>query len=56
MLAGTQCTQIVTEAAQNGMKSEAKYLFMPQGCAGTDASSARRSWAVTARPATAGGS
>jgi len=34
MLAGTQCTQIVTEAAQNGLKSEATYLFMPQTCAG----------------------
>jgi branched-chain amino acid transport system substrate-binding protein len=35
MLAGAQCTQIVTEAAQNGMKEEAKYLFMPQGCPGS---------------------
>jgi branched-chain amino acid transport system substrate-binding protein len=35
MLAGTQCTQIVTEAAQNGMQAKAKYMFMPQGCAGT---------------------
>ena len=34
MLAGTQCTQIVNEAAQNGLKAEAKYLFMPQTCAG----------------------
>ena len=34
MLAGTQCTQIVNEAAQNGMKSKAKYLFMPQTCPG----------------------
>jgi len=34
MLAGTQCTQIVTEAAQNGMKASAKYLFMPQTCPG----------------------
>src|SRR5947199_387207 len=34
MLAGTQCTQIVNEAAQNGMKASAKYLFMPQTCAG----------------------
>jgi hypothetical protein len=34
MLAGTQCTQIVTEAAQNGMKATTKYLFMPQTCAG----------------------
>jgi branched-chain amino acid transport system substrate-binding protein len=34
MLAGTQCTQIVTEAAQNGMKAQAKYLFMPQTCPG----------------------
>jgi branched-chain amino acid transport system substrate-binding protein len=35
MLAGTQCSQIVTEAAQNGMKEKAKYLFMPQTCAGS---------------------
>jgi branched-chain amino acid transport system substrate-binding protein len=34
MLAGTQCTQIVTEAAQNGMKAKAKYLIMPQSCPG----------------------
>jgi branched-chain amino acid transport system substrate-binding protein len=34
MLAGTQCTQIVTEAAQNGLKGKAKYLFMPQACPG----------------------
>jgi hypothetical protein len=35
MLAGTQCTQIVTEVAQSGMKERAKYLFMPQTCAGS---------------------
>jgi branched-chain amino acid transport system substrate-binding protein len=35
MLAGTQCTQIVTEAAQNGIKATAKYLFMPQTCPGS---------------------
>jgi ABC-type branched-subunit amino acid transport system substrate-binding protein len=34
MLAGTQCTQIVNEAAQNGLKSKAKYLFMPGTCPG----------------------
>jgi branched-chain amino acid transport system substrate-binding protein len=34
MLAGTQCTQIVIEAAQNGIKEHAKYLFMPQSCPG----------------------
>jgi branched-chain amino acid transport system substrate-binding protein len=34
MLAGTQCTQIVTEAAQNGIKDHAKYLFNSQGCPG----------------------
>jgi ABC-type branched-subunit amino acid transport system substrate-binding protein len=34
MLAGTQCTQIVVEAAQNGLKAKAKYLFMPGTCAG----------------------
>jgi branched-chain amino acid transport system substrate-binding protein len=33
MLAGAQCTQIVTEAAQDGLKTKAKYLFLPQGCA-----------------------
>ena len=36
MLAGTQCTQIVVEAAQNGMKKSAKYLFQPQTCPGVD--------------------
>jgi hypothetical protein len=35
MLAGTQCTQIITEAAENGMKTKAKYLFMPQTCPGS---------------------
>jgi branched-chain amino acid transport system substrate-binding protein len=35
MLAGTQCTQIITEAAENGMKAKAKYLFMPQTCPGS---------------------
>jgi branched-chain amino acid transport system substrate-binding protein len=35
MIAGTQCTQIVIEAAQNGMKETAKYLFMPQTCPGS---------------------
>jgi branched-chain amino acid transport system substrate-binding protein len=34
MIAGTQCTQIINEAAQNGMKERAKYLFMPQTCPG----------------------
>jgi len=34
MLAGTQCTQIVNEAAQNGLKAKAKYLFMPGTCPG----------------------
>ncbi|MPY93617.1 MAG: ABC transporter substrate-binding protein [Acidimicrobiia bacterium] len=34
MLAGTQCTQIVTEAARNGLNETAKYLFMPQSCPG----------------------
>jgi branched-chain amino acid transport system substrate-binding protein len=34
MIAGTQCTQIVVEAAQNGMKGKTKYLFMPQTCPG----------------------
>jgi branched-chain amino acid transport system substrate-binding protein len=35
MLAGAQCTQIVVEAAQNGMKGTTKYMFLPQGCAGS---------------------
>jgi hypothetical protein len=35
MLAGTQCTQIVSEAAQNGIKDHAKYLFNSQGCPGS---------------------
>jgi branched-chain amino acid transport system substrate-binding protein len=35
MTAGTTCTQAVTEAAQNGMKDKAKYLFQPNTCAGT---------------------
>ncbi len=34
MVAGTQCTQIVTEAAQSGLHEQAKYLFMPQSCPG----------------------
>ena len=34
MLAGTQCTQIVTEVANNGMKEKVKYKFMPQTCPG----------------------
>ena len=34
MLAGTQCTQIVNEIAQNGMKEKLKYAFMPQTCPG----------------------
>jgi branched-chain amino acid transport system substrate-binding protein len=34
MLGGAQCTQVILEAAQNGLKSKAKYLFMGQGCAG----------------------
>jgi hypothetical protein len=32
MLAGTQCTQIITEAAENGMKEDVKYLFQPSTC------------------------
>jgi branched-chain amino acid transport system substrate-binding protein len=35
MLAGAQCTQIINEAAQDGMNKKAKYLFLPQGCAGS---------------------
>jgi branched-chain amino acid transport system substrate-binding protein len=35
MLAGTQCTQIIVESAQNGMQKSAKYLFQPQTCPGS---------------------
>ncbi len=34
MTAGTSCTQAVTEAAQNGMKENVKYLFQPLTCTG----------------------
>ncbi|MEZ5265581.1 MAG: ABC transporter substrate-binding protein [Acidimicrobiales bacterium] len=37
MLAGVQCTQIVVEAANNGMKEAVKYKFMPQTCPGAGA-------------------
>jgi branched-chain amino acid transport system substrate-binding protein len=33
MIAGTPCTQVITEAAQNGMKEDVKYLFQPSVCA-----------------------
>lgn len=33
MVAGTPCTQAITEAAQNGMKESVKYLFQPSVCA-----------------------
>jgi branched-chain amino acid transport system substrate-binding protein len=33
MLAGTACTQTITEAAENGMKESVKYLFQPSVCA-----------------------
>jgi branched-chain amino acid transport system substrate-binding protein len=32
MVAGTFCTQIITEAAQNGMKEAVPYLFQPSVC------------------------
>ncbi|MEZ5234241.1 MAG: ABC transporter substrate-binding protein [Acidimicrobiales bacterium] len=32
MLAGTPCSQAIIEAAENGMKDSAKYLFMPSVC------------------------
>ncbi len=35
MVAAVPCTQAVTEAAQNGMREEVKYLFQPITCAGT---------------------
>jgi len=35
MVAGTPCTQAVTEASNNGMHDKVKYLFQPQTCAGS---------------------
>jgi len=35
MVAATPCTQAITEAAQNGMHEQVKYLFQPITCAGT---------------------
>jgi branched-chain amino acid transport system substrate-binding protein len=35
MLAGAQCTQEIIEAAENGMKEEATYVFQPQTCTGS---------------------
>jgi branched-chain amino acid transport system substrate-binding protein len=32
MTAGTSCTQAITEAAENGMKDQVKYLFQPSVC------------------------
>ncbi len=32
MVAGTPCTQAIQEAAQNGLKQEATYLFQPSVC------------------------
>ena len=32
MIAGTPCTQAITEAAENGMKESVKYLFQPSVC------------------------
>jgi branched-chain amino acid transport system substrate-binding protein len=32
MVAGTFCTQIITEAAENGMKESVPYLFQPSVC------------------------
>jgi ABC-type branched-subunit amino acid transport system substrate-binding protein len=56
MVAGTACTQAITEAAQNGLKQSAKYLFQPSVCAsssfvgkdkvGGDGSSANGWWVV----------
>jgi branched-chain amino acid transport system substrate-binding protein len=54
--AGTSCTQAITEAAQNGLKAKAKYVFMPQTCksngfvgkekVGGDGSTANGWWVV----------
>jgi branched-chain amino acid transport system substrate-binding protein len=56
MTAGTSCTQSVTEAAQNGLKESALYLFQPSVCksnafmgkdkVGGDGMSADGWWAV----------
>jgi branched-chain amino acid transport system substrate-binding protein len=56
MVAGTPCTQAVTEAAQNGMHEKVKYLFEPGTCApasfvakekvGGDGSAANGWWVV----------
>ena len=46
---------LILEAAQNGMKEQAKYLFIAAGRGPARPSSARTSSVVTARPATAGG-
>jgi branched-chain amino acid transport system substrate-binding protein len=35
MVAGTPCTQAITEAAQNGMHDKVKYLFQPSVCSTT---------------------
>ncbi|MDH4144389.1 MAG: ABC transporter substrate-binding protein [Acidimicrobiia bacterium] len=32
MVAGTPCSQAITEAAENGMRDKAKYLWMPSVC------------------------
>ncbi len=32
MVAGTPCTQAITEAAENGMKQDVRYLFQPSVC------------------------
>jgi branched-chain amino acid transport system substrate-binding protein len=32
MMAGTPCTQAITEAAENGMKEQVTYLFQPSVC------------------------
>ena len=32
MTAGTSCSQAITEAAENGMREKAKYLWMPSVC------------------------
>ena len=35
MSGGTQCPQIITEAANNGMKGKVKYMFMASVCKGS---------------------
>ena len=56
MTAGTSCTQAITEAAENGMQDQVKYLFQPSVCksasfvgkdkVGGDGSASDRWWII----------